>query len=158
MPVDYTFPAGHRVGVVLMANYNALQRNGTTGTTVTLNTRLSKVIAADRRRLRGARRGGRAGADTVAPVFGAAPPDIAGDAEPRRRGGDVPAAGGDRQRGPGPVVYEHAAVRLAVRGRSTLTITCSATDASGNVARTTFTVLVRRTRASSAGRCPRRWR
>ena len=33
MPVDYTIPAGHRLGVVLMANYNALQRNGTTGTT-----------------------------------------------------------------------------------------------------------------------------
>ncbi|MDA0174735.1 CocE/NonD family hydrolase [Solirubrobacter taibaiensis] len=43
MPVDYTFPAGHRVGIVLIANLNALQRNGTTGTTVTLNTKLSKV-------------------------------------------------------------------------------------------------------------------
>ena len=43
MPVDYTIPAGHRLGIVLMANYNALQRNGTTGTTVTLNTKLSKV-------------------------------------------------------------------------------------------------------------------
>ena len=41
MPVDYTIPAGHRVGVVLMANYNALQRNGTTGTTITLNAKAS---------------------------------------------------------------------------------------------------------------------
>jgi X-Pro dipeptidyl-peptidase len=30
MPVEYTIPAGHRLGIVLMANYNALQRNGTT--------------------------------------------------------------------------------------------------------------------------------
>ena len=43
MPVDYTFPAGHRLGIVLIANLNALQRNGTTGTTVTLNTKLSKI-------------------------------------------------------------------------------------------------------------------
>jgi X-Pro dipeptidyl-peptidase len=43
MPVDYTFPAGHRVGVVLIANLNALQRNGTTGTTITLNAKQSKV-------------------------------------------------------------------------------------------------------------------
>jgi X-Pro dipeptidyl-peptidase len=43
MPVEYTIPAGHRLGVVLMANYNALQRNGTTGTTITLDTRASKI-------------------------------------------------------------------------------------------------------------------
>jgi X-Pro dipeptidyl-peptidase len=43
MPVEYTIPAGHRLGVVLVANYNALQKNGTTGTTVTMNSRLSKV-------------------------------------------------------------------------------------------------------------------
>jgi X-Pro dipeptidyl-peptidase len=43
MPVEYTIPAGHRLGVVLMANYNALQRNGTTGTTITLDTRTSKI-------------------------------------------------------------------------------------------------------------------
>ncbi|MDA0184762.1 CocE/NonD family hydrolase [Solirubrobacter phytolaccae] len=43
MPVDYTFPAGHRIGIVLIANLNALQRNGTTGTTVTLNTKQSTV-------------------------------------------------------------------------------------------------------------------
>ncbi len=59
MPVDYTFPAGHRVGIVLIANLNALQRNGTTGTTVTLNTKLSKVEPADRRRLRRRGRRGR---------------------------------------------------------------------------------------------------
>ncbi len=43
LPVDYTFPAGHRIGIVLMANFSNLERNGTTGTTVTLNSRLSKV-------------------------------------------------------------------------------------------------------------------
>lgn len=43
MPVDYTFPAGHRIGIVLIANLNALQRNGTTGTTITLNAKQSKV-------------------------------------------------------------------------------------------------------------------
>jgi X-Pro dipeptidyl-peptidase len=43
MPVEYTIPAGHRLGVVLVANYSALQRNGTTGTTITLNARTSKI-------------------------------------------------------------------------------------------------------------------
>jgi X-Pro dipeptidyl-peptidase len=43
MPVDYTFPAGHRLGIVLIANLNALQRNGTTGTKITLNARQSTV-------------------------------------------------------------------------------------------------------------------
>jgi X-Pro dipeptidyl-peptidase len=43
MPVEYTIPAGHRLGVVLVANYNALQKNGTTGTTITLNTRASTI-------------------------------------------------------------------------------------------------------------------
>jgi X-Pro dipeptidyl-peptidase len=43
MPVDYVFPKGHRIGVVVIANLNALQRNGTTGAKVTLNTKLSKV-------------------------------------------------------------------------------------------------------------------
>jgi X-Pro dipeptidyl-peptidase len=43
MPVEYTIPAGHRLGVVLMANYSALQKNGTTGTTITLNAKASKI-------------------------------------------------------------------------------------------------------------------
>lgn len=43
MPVDYTFPEGHRVGIVLIANLNALQRNGTTGAKVTLNVKQSSV-------------------------------------------------------------------------------------------------------------------
>ncbi|MDA0164477.1 hypothetical protein OM076_29675 [Solirubrobacter ginsenosidimutans] len=43
MPVEYTIPAGHRLGVVLMANYNSLQKNGTTGTTITLNAKQSKL-------------------------------------------------------------------------------------------------------------------
>ena len=43
LPVDYTIPAGHRVGVVLMANFSNLERNGTTGTTITLNAKASKL-------------------------------------------------------------------------------------------------------------------
>ncbi|WP_053225767.1 CocE/NonD family hydrolase [Solirubrobacter soli] len=43
LPVDYTIPAGHRIGVVLMANFSNLERNGTTGTTITLNARASKI-------------------------------------------------------------------------------------------------------------------
>ena len=41
MPVEHTIPAGHRVGVVLMANYSSLQKNGTTGTTITLDAKAS---------------------------------------------------------------------------------------------------------------------
>ena len=43
LPVDYVFPAGHRIGIVLVANYSGFVTNGTTGTTITLDSRLSKV-------------------------------------------------------------------------------------------------------------------
>src|SRR3954454_19441764 len=43
MPVEYTIPTGHRLGIVLVANYSALQKNGTTGTTITLNAKASKI-------------------------------------------------------------------------------------------------------------------
>ena len=118
MPVDYTIPAGHRLGVVLMANYNALQRNGTTGTRITLNARLSTVSLPVVGGYDGLVAAGALEADTVAPVFTAPPADIdLTTADPDRRRRDVPAAGRDRQRGPVADGGLRPRAGLAVPGR-----------------------------------------
>jgi X-Pro dipeptidyl-peptidase len=45
LPNDFTFPAGHRIGVVLGANFSGYGSvNGMTQSTVTVDTKLSKVI------------------------------------------------------------------------------------------------------------------
>ena len=74
LPVDYTIPAGHRVGVVLMANFSDLERNGTTGTAITLNSKLSKISLPVVGGYNAMVAAGALEADTVAPVFPAAPP------------------------------------------------------------------------------------
>jgi len=42
-PVDSTIPAGHRLGIVLLTNYADVGQTATTGATVTIDTKLSKV-------------------------------------------------------------------------------------------------------------------
>ena len=71
LPVDYTIPAGHRVGIVLMANFSnaRAQRHDRHDDHAELASS-SKVYAAGRRRLPRAGRGRRAGGRTpTAPVF-----------------------------------------------------------------------------------------
>jgi X-Pro dipeptidyl-peptidase len=42
-PVDYTIPAGHQLGIVILTNYSDVGSTATTGATVTIDTKLSKV-------------------------------------------------------------------------------------------------------------------
>ena len=43
-PNDFMFAAGHRIGIILVANYTSFSSGaGATGSTVTLDTRVSKV-------------------------------------------------------------------------------------------------------------------
>ena len=42
-PVDYTIPAGHQLGIVILTNYSDVGQTATTGATVTIDTKLSKV-------------------------------------------------------------------------------------------------------------------
>ena len=52
LPEDFTFAAGHRIGIVIGANFSAYgSTNGMTQTDITLDTKLSQGQAADRRRL-----------------------------------------------------------------------------------------------------------
>jgi X-Pro dipeptidyl-peptidase len=45
LPNDFTFPAGHQIGVILGANFSGYGSvNGTTATAITVDTKLSKII------------------------------------------------------------------------------------------------------------------
>jgi X-Pro dipeptidyl-peptidase len=142
LPVDYTFPAGHRIGIVLMANFSNLERNGTTGATITLNSRASKVslpVVGGYRSLVAA-----AGLvpETVPPVFSPVQGDI--DVSTASAGAVVtwPAPVATDNEDPAPSVScDHASGSTFPVG-STL-VTCTATDADGNVGVERFTVLVR---------------
>ena len=69
-PQDYVIPAGHQLGIVLVANYPSSglpSINGTTGTAVTLDARVSKVRLPIAGGYRAAVASGAFAADTVAP-------------------------------------------------------------------------------------------
>jgi len=141
LPVDYTVPAGHRIGVVLMANFSNLERNGTTGTAITMNSRTTKVSLPVVGGYPALVAAGALEPDTVAPVF-TKPPDVdqTTDASGANVSFPLPTATDDAD--PSPVVTcDHAPGSHFPVG-STL-VTCTATDASGNTATTTFTVLLR---------------
>jgi X-Pro dipeptidyl-peptidase len=142
LPVDYTVPAGHRIGIVLMANFSNLERNGTTGTAITLNSRTSKVSLPVVGGYGALVSAGALEPDVVAPVFGPAPvvDQTVSDPSGATVSFPLPAATDDAD--PSPVVAcDHAPGSHFPVG-STL-VTCTATDASGNVATTSFPVLLR---------------
>src|SRR4051812_40956536 len=142
LPVDYTFPAGHRVGVVLMANFSNLERNGTTGTTITLNSRQSKVSIPAVGGYKALVDAGALEPDTVAPTFGPAPVVDQTTSDPSGANVTfaVPTATDDQDPNP-TVTCDHAPGSKFPVG-STL-VTCTATDASGNAAQISFPVLLR---------------
>ena len=85
LPNDYTFPAGHQIGIVIGANFSGYGSvNGTTATKVTVDTKLSKVIAAGRRRRRGRADSGAFDAKPVAKIV--TPPE--GASLPARQAGE----------------------------------------------------------------------
>src|SRR3954470_17160203 len=142
LPVDYTIPAGHRMGVVLMANFSNLERNGTTGTTITLNARASKITLPVVGGYKALVDAGALEPDTVAPTFGPAPvvDQTTSDPTGTTVSFAVPAAADDQD--PAPVVTcDHASGSKFPVG-STL-VTCTATGASGNAAKTSCAVLLR---------------
>ena len=143
LPVDYTVPAGHRVGIVLMANFSNLERNGTTGTTITLNSKLSKVALPVVGGYSAMVAAGALEADTTAPVFPAAPPNIdQTTSDPTGATVSFPLPLATDNEDPSPAVTcDHASGSKFPVG-STL-VTCTAKDASGNRTTTSFTVLLR---------------
>ena len=72
LPDDFTFAAGHRIGIIIGANFSAYgSTNGMTQTDVTIDTKLSKVQLPIVGGYDAAVAAGMLAAETVAPVIGA---------------------------------------------------------------------------------------
>ncbi|HET8755025.1 MAG TPA: CocE/NonD family hydrolase [Solirubrobacteraceae bacterium] len=144
LPQDYVFAAGHQIGIILVGDYPQFPSvNGTSGTTVTLDTRASTVHLPVVGGYPAAVASGAFAADTVAPALQGMPADIAVDTE----SGDgravtytPPTATDDED--PAPVV-ECAPPPGATFAVGTTDVVCTATDASGNSTSASFTVTVR---------------
>jgi X-Pro dipeptidyl-peptidase len=143
LPTEYTFPAGHQIGVILLANFS-MGIAGTTKSVVTVDTKASKVILP----ITG---GGAAAtategfvADTTIPTIGPAPANI--NTTTTDPTGTIvtytPPTATDTQ-DPSPTVTcsKASGTKFAV---GTTTVTCTAADANGNAAADTrtFTVTV----------------
>ena len=143
LPNDYTFPAGHKIGIVLVGNYTGFSSiAGTTGATITMDAKLSKVslpvvggataaLASD------------AFADTTPPLLADVPADVTVTA-PGAAGAHVsytdPTATDDETAQPS-VTCAPASGTLFPIGATT--VTCTAEDADGNTATRSFTVRVK---------------
>jgi X-Pro dipeptidyl-peptidase len=143
LPNDFTFPAGHRIGIILVANYTGFSSAaGTTGATITMDAKLSKVslpvvggspaaFASD------------AFADTTPPALANVPADVTATA-PGAAGARVsytdPTATDDETADPS-VTCAPASGTLFPIGATT--VMCTAEDADGNTATRSFTVTVK---------------
>jgi X-Pro dipeptidyl-peptidase len=143
MPDDYTFKAGHQIGVIVVGDYRDISTVGTAGTTITIDTRASKIVLPV---VGGHDAAAHSGAftDTVAPAL-TVPQDIVVDAT----GDDgavvtYPDPGVTDNLDPAPTASCTPASG-AQFPLGTTTVTCTAQDANGNVATDTFTVTVSRT-------------
>jgi X-Pro dipeptidyl-peptidase len=143
LPTEYTFPAGHQIGVVLLANYS-MGVAGTRGAVVTVDTKASKVILPIT--------GGAASAtaaqafvpDNTIPTIGPAPADISvttTDPTGTTVTYTPPTATDTQDAAPVVTCSKASGSKFAV---GTTTVTCSAADANGNAAAETrsFTVTV----------------
>ncbi|WP_445152556.1 CocE/NonD family hydrolase [Baekduia sp. Peel2402] len=141
LPQDHVFAAGHRIAVVLVANYSGFSAiNNTTGTTVTMDALTSTVTLPV---VGGASSAAASGAfDATTPVL-IVPADVAVDHAPSSAGATVswPAATATDDSDPSPAVSCSPASGTVFAIGST-TVTCTATDASGNATTGTFTVTV----------------
>jgi X-Pro dipeptidyl-peptidase len=140
LPTEYTFPAGHQIGVVLLANYS-MGVAGTRGAVVTVDTKASKVILPITGGAGAAQATGAFVADTTAPIFGDAPNITAqtADATGTTVNYTTPLATDTQDAAPTVACDKASGAKFPV---GTTTVTCTATDANGNSATKTFTVTV----------------
>ena len=116
-PHDYVFKAGNQIGIVLVANYQSIGINGTTGATVTLDTKTSKVSLPIVGGAGAAAASGAFDPDTTAPTFDPIEDVAAETADPGGAAVTYPLPTATDTQDPAPVVDLRAAVRLAVRDR-----------------------------------------
>jgi X-Pro dipeptidyl-peptidase len=139
MPQDYVFPAGHRIGVVIVATYGGVAAANTNyGATVTIDLQQSNIELP----ISGGYLSTLAAGipDQVAPEL-TVPDDIVVSTEGRSTPvGYVATATDDND--PNPVVECDPESGSEFAKGTVTTVTCTATDAAGNVATETFTVAV----------------
>jgi X-Pro dipeptidyl-peptidase len=142
-PNDHVFAAGNRIGIVLVANFTGFSSvAGTTGTTVTLDSRLSKVRLPIVGGYAAAVGAGALAAETVAPVLAGVPDDIA--VETTSADGlavSFPTPTATDNEDPSPAVT-CAPASGSLFPVGTTTVTCTARDAHGNTSSDTFDVTV----------------
>jgi hypothetical protein len=139
MPEDYIFPAGHRIGVAIVATYGGVAVNNTNyGATVTIDLKQSNIELPVAGGYLAALAAGIP--DEVAPVL-TVPDDIVVSTE----GSSTPVSwtvSATDDNDPNPVVDCDPDSGSVFQKGTVTTVTCTATDAAGNVATETFTVAV----------------
>ncbi|HET8758527.1 MAG TPA: CocE/NonD family hydrolase [Solirubrobacteraceae bacterium] len=142
LPNDFTFAAGHRIGIIVVANYTGFSSVvGTTGATITMDAKLSKLslpvvggaaaaLASD------------AFADTTPPTLADMPGDVTVTA-PGAAGAHVsygdPVAADDETADPSVTCAPASGTLFPI---GVTTVTCTAEDADGNTAAASFTITV----------------
>jgi X-Pro dipeptidyl-peptidase len=138
LPTDYTFPAGHQIGVVLLANYS-MGVAGTRGAVVTVDTKASKVSLPITGGADAATASGGFVADTTAPELTVA--DVAASStDATGTAVSYTATATDTQDAAPAVTCDRASGSKFPVG--TTTVTCTATDANGNATTKSFAVTV----------------
>ena len=139
MPEDYVFPAGHRIGVAIVATYGGVAvANTNFGATVTMDLKQSNIELPVAGGYLAALAAGIP--DDVAPVL-TVPDDIVVSTE----GTSTPVSwtvSATDDNDPNPVVDCNPDSGSVFQKGTVTTVTCTATDAAGNVATETFTVAV----------------
>jgi X-Pro dipeptidyl-peptidase len=139
LPTEYTFPAGHQIGVILLANYS-MGTAATRGAVVTVDTKASKVILPVTGGSAAATATGAFVADTTAPVITA--PDVTAqttDLTGTNVSFALPVATDTQDAGPTVTCDKTSGAKFPI---GTTTVTCTATDANGNASTKTFNVVV----------------
>lgn len=149
LPQDHVFAAGHQIAVILVGNYTGFTSvAGTTGTTFTVDAKASTVTLPVVGGASAAAASG--GFDTVTPVL-----TVGGD-----RTAQATSAAGATVSWPAPTATDDADPSPAVAcvpasgsvfGVGETTVTCTATDASGNATTGTFKVTVSAAPPSDGG-------
>jgi X-Pro dipeptidyl-peptidase len=143
VPQEHVFGAGHRIGIVLVANYSGFPSiRGTIGATVTVDTRVSKVMLPIVGGYHAAAAAHGFAPDAVAPVLAGMPADIAvADAEPEGASitYSLPTVSDDQDPSPEVACAPASGTVFAV---GTTVVTCTGRDAYGNTVDKTFTLTV----------------
>ena len=146
LPEDFTFAAGHRIGIVIGANFSAYgSTNGMTQTDITVDTKLSKVKLPITGGYDAGVAAGLFSAETVPPTIGPISPDITVDTPTNTAVVTYPTPTVSDNEDPTPEISCAPASGTAFTIGQTI-VTCTARDAQGNTATKSFTVTVRGTR------------